>query len=1308
MKKRTVALVFLLVVVGLVLATLAALRTRWAGDRICALAAEKVRVATGLPLSFAACRIDPLGFAVDAEGVVLGPPAAPAFVADAITARLALVQALGRRVHLDRLRLVRPRLVAALPRGGGAPSRCPPELLGRFEIRELQVEGGSVELGLPDGGHVSLERLEIRSGPPARTLRSLATPARRSRVEVSAGPVRVDAVGRRWSASQVRARGEIALDLSIAEIAGIEAEVGGARLGLEGRVHDLCAPKLDLTARAEGRVDALLALAGVHADVEGTAAVEARIAGTPRAPELSGSLRTRGVRVDGFVPGDAEAVVRLSGRTLVVDRLAVAAAGGGAAVAHGTVTLARGLPIEAEVQLDRVDLAEILDRLTVKQPWITLRLDGKARVAGTLSPPALAGTLAADLHDFRALGRPYTQAHGDPGIVSFARGRIESAVRVDRSGLFLDGARVAVGQGTVDADAAIHFDGERGFHVRCRGVADLDALGPLAGIPWAGRLAIEAEVGAAPYGNPVVTGRARGEGLHFLQVDLGHVAADFRYRDFLLHFQGAEGTRGETRYRGEAVVDLSRTPTQIVSSRLEARGRLRDLFDSVMEWIPTTRYVRDALDAEVEATGTARGPATALDASFDARLGAGTLLGRAFDSGRAQGRIEAGRTARFERAELRRGTGVARAQGTWGMDAPFPWDLEVAFSGVPLAALDLPGGEWSGSASGRASLGGSFDHPDVRFAANGDAVRVAGVALGTVQAGGTVVERKLTLTGGAEGLAGSAEIALQGRLPFQARATVAMDDAARLWPGGPPPGLRIRVGGEGSASGELEDLSQARASVRLPQLSIALAEVKVEAAGPAVLTVRGERVELAPVTLRGTSTELTVSGAAAPGAVDLSASGTLDLRLAGALSPVVRRAHGQLALEAHMGGTFDQPVLVGSGRVADGGFELRGAGLVFSDMAGPLAFSQNRVLFEDLGALLNGGHARFTGEVELARLAPSRLRVEGTLDEVPVALPSYLPATLSGRIEAQGTPEATDVTGRLRVVRARYTADVDLEGSLLELRRRPPPPPKPYDKAGEWLRFDLQLVVDGDARIENDLVRGTVAGDLTLTGTLASPGLVGSLTMGQGSRAAFRGNEFTLTHAVLELVDRNKIEIVLDVHGDAQVRDYQVFMHAFGPLEQPRVTLTSAPPLPEPDLVTLLSLGFTRRDSAAGTGVGGVATAAAAQAIFSASGLDEQVRRFLPRGGPIRDIGMRITSAYSEATGQVEPRAEFESWLLRDRLRLRFQAPLAGARGRKAQAELRLGEHTAVQYQWDSDNPDVSTGDHGVDLKLRWEWTDRE
>jgi translocation and assembly module TamB len=598
----------------------------------------------------------------------------------------------------------------------------------------------------------------------------------------------------------------------------------------------------------------------------------------------------------------------------------------------------------------------------------------------------------------------------------------------------------------------------------------------------------------------------------------------------------------------------------------------------------------------------------------------------------------------------------------------------------------------------------------VRFALNGDDVVVRGAALGTVQVGGTLQDR-LQITGTAEGVRFSGEARLDARMPFRAQAELAAEDLGRLLPGGPPAGLRASADGEATAEGELLALADLRAKVRLDRLAIGYADFRVDNAGPVLFEVDRGRIDVRALALRGVNTEFSLTGSRAPsGALDLAAAGTLDLRLLGGLVPVVRRPHGQLVLEAHVGGTAGEPILVGAGRVVDAGFGIQGAAIGFEGMRGALAFSQNRVLFDELSAVVNGGKASLRGEVELANFAPARLRIESRFEEVPVAVPASLPATLSGRVEVSGTPEASTVRGRLRVLRARYTENVDLEKSLLELKRRPAPP-RAYDKAGEWLRFDVQLVVDGDVRIDNDLVRGEVRGDLTVTGSLAAPGLVGTLAMGEGSRAMFRGNEFELSHAIVDFTDRHQIAMAVDAHGEAQVRDYDVFMHLHGPFDAPQLVLTSSPALSQPDIITLLSLGFTTRDAAAGSGVGGVATAVAAQALLSSSGLDEQVKRFLPRNGVLRDVSVRVTSVYSENTGQVEPRAEFESWLWRDRLRLRYQAPLSGARGQRAQAEVRLGEHTAVQYQWDapqsaSGAATTSTGDHGVDLKLRWEWND--
>ncbi|HEY6006679.1 MAG TPA: translocation/assembly module TamB, partial [Anaeromyxobacter sp.] len=1223
----------------------------------------------------------------------------PLLEADEVSARLAPIQALGGRIQLARLRAVRPRITARIGEAGGAAGACPPPALDQVDVQRLEVEGGALDLALPHGTRLSVNRIDISSRPVAPSFRAFATQARRTRVELALAGVRFEGAGRPFSAPRIAADVEVALDLSWASVAGLDAEVDGVRLSVRGRVERLCAPVLDLVATASGPFREVLGLARIAegADAVGRVVAEARITGPAAAPRVSGALRLEKTRVGFFTPGDVRAEVRLVPGAIAVDRLDWPY-GGGRVTGKGSVGYRLPVRLDADVDLAGVDLAEILERLGVGGSWVTVKLDGKGRVGGTLSPPAVAGTFSGDFRELRVLTRSWRAAPAsERGVVEVKRGRIATGIRVSEHEIAFDAARVTAGRGTSEADAVARFSSAGGFSVRWRGQVDLDAMGRVASIPWAGLAEVDGTIAAAPYANPRIVARGtRVEGFRFEEVDLGSAAADLFYGpDFVLRIQDGQGVKGQSRYTGEAAVDLGAAPPRLLSSSFGAKGRIEDLLEVVRDFIPATRILRGRLTGEAEVSGTATGPAGRIDAAFEGRLGAGTLLGRAFDSGRASGTLVGGAEARLDRAELRRGPGTVRWQGKWGLAPPIPWDLEVSFAGFPVEALELPGGAWAGSASGSAVLKGSFEVPDVRFAANGVGVSVRGFGLGSIQLGGTILGRRLVATANSDAVRMQGQATLEGGLPFQVKADLSLDDVARLVPGGAPGGLKARVRGEAFAEGELQALDEARARVRLDSVEAAHGDFRVEAAGPVVLTVSRGRVDVQPLVLRGPNTELRLSGSrAATGELDLAATGNVDLRLLAGLVPELRRPHGLLALEAHVSGTVPEPVLVGAGRVDDAGFQLKASNVLFSEMRGELAFSQNRVLFERLAAAVNGGRAELRGEVELASFAP-------------VAVPAWLPATLSGRVEAAGTPDATDVTGRLHVVRSRYTTNVDLEKSVLEFRRRAPLAARAYDKAGEWLRFDLQVVVDGDARVENDLVSGGVRGELLLTGSLASPGLLGTLSMADGSRARFRGNEFALSHAVLEFKERDRIEMALDVHGESRVRDYQIFMHVFGPLSDPQLTLTSNPALSQPDIITLLSIGFTRHDTGAGGSVQGAATTVAAQALFSASGLDEQVKRFLPRNDLLRDFSVRITSEYSDSTGQVEPRAEFESWFLRDKLRLRYQAPLSGARGQKAQAELRLGRHTAVQGQWDNDNPDVPSGDVGVDLKLRWEWTDR-
>lgn len=1312
--KRTLAIAFLAFVLVVLAATVAVLRSSWAAGKLCALVESRVSQLTGLPLQLRSCRIEPLWLEVAVEGVRLGPAAAPVFEADSVRARLAPVQALGGRLHVAELEAVRPRLTLSIPErpAGARPAACPPPALAKVDVHRLQVEDGTLDLGLPGGARVMVGRFDVHTTAASRgeALRQIATAGRRARVQVDLGPTLVEAAGRQVVVGEGHLDADLALDLSRLDVRQGRLDVEGIALTARGEVVNLCRPKfgLDLTAEAPlPATFAFLGRSGVRSSGSVTAAV--RLAGTADRPAVSGQVRFHGARIEQYVPGDASVGFHLAGEEVRFDRIEVPFAAGGAVTGRATVKLDRQASLEADLKVDGIEFGDLMDRLGIVDAHVMMRLGGRVKVAGTGSPLRLAGEAAVEVRDFRVLDRPWKSWRpGERAVLDLARARFDSPVRIDAEGVDLVKGTVSAGTTSLGVKGRLSLRDAGGFQLAVEGAVDLSDLRHVASVPIGGRAEISGTVRVAPYDTPTIEARVRATAFRFLQLDLGEMEAAVRFdRRLVLRVVDGNGQKGSTRYQAELDVDLGATPVRLAAGHVSARGRLRDLFDAVMPWLPGTRRLREAVDAQVAVVGAVSGPVDALSAAFDARLGAGELWGRSFDGGRVEGRIERSQRAVFDRAELRHGAGYAQGSGWIGLEPPSPWQIEIALGGADLSALDLPPGRWGGTASGTLTVSGSMDQPVLRFAASGEGVEVGGLPVGSVQVGGGLEGETLRLTGSTGGVRFAGEVRMRGEMPFHAHADLDVEDVTRFIPGGPPAGLRTQVQGEASAEGVLADLGRARAQVRLETLRVGYGDFKVDNREPIAVAVDRGRVEVESFTLQGVNTEFGLQGVReADGTLQLAAGGSLDLRLLGGLVPAVTRARGQLTVDAKVAGTVAEPLLLGSGRVSDGGFRLRDLPIDFSEMEGELRFSQNRVLFEQLAATLNGARADIDGEIELTRFVPTRIRAEVQAENVPIAIPSTIPSTISGKLQADGSPDAMTLSGTIHVLRARYTQPFDLEGRLLEIGRRKPEP-RPYDKSLEWLRFDVRIAVDGDARIENDLVRGAVRGEVALVGTLAGYGLVGTLVTAPGARASFRGNEFDLSRGVLTFNDRHRISAALDVYGEATVRDFQIQLHLTGTMDAPQLALTSTPALSQQDIVTLLSLGYTSRDTSLAPRLGTAATAAAAQALFAVSGLDQQVKRFLPKGGVLQDFQVRVTSAYSATSLQIEPRLEFETKALENRLRLRYLAPVGGGVGQRAQVEYRFGERASLQGQWDTDNPDAVTGsDLGLDLKLRWEWGD--
>ena len=1313
--KRRIALGFLAFLVAAVGGALWLASTPWAGRKLCELATAKARDAAGVDVSVGACRVRPLRLAVELDEVRVGPRERPIFAADSVSVRVAPLQALSKTLALDEVSVVRPRVNLTLPpsKPDERPAPCPPPLLRQFHLRRLQVEDGTASIILPGGEEVLVGRVDVRSTSEwiPTDLESLVTGARRSRVTIQLGPTLVEAGGRQTLLDQGSVDADLAFDLSRLSIRDFRVEGEGVKVSAHGTVSNLCKPRLGMEVAAEAPLPAIFSLARVRAPSSGSASLKIQLSGPAASPDAAGQVQLAGARIGPYTPGDARVAFRLRGSDLEFSSIEVPFTGGATIVARATVRLGAAPSIVAEAEVKQVEFAELLSRLGLTDARVMMKLDAKAKVEGPLSPLRLAGQVAVDAQDFRVIDRSWVKwKPGLETVLDLPRGRVEAPVVVTEAGVEVgEGGKAIAGDATLGVRGRVSFDDAKGFDLDLDGGVDLTALRHIASVPMEGKGTFRGRAVAAPYGPPRVEGALSVRAFHFLQLDLGDVTATaLATPDLVLRIRDGVGRKAESSYTVETTIDLGATPIRILPSQATARGRLHDLFDVVMPWLPTAKLFQDAIDGSVQLTMPFEGDVPKINMGFQGTLGRGALWGREFDWGRIGARVVEGEKAVIQEAELHRGEAVAQGSGTVHFASPSPWSLDVEFTDLPLDGMDLPGDGWGGTVDGNATFGGTVDDPVITFSAEGDEVRAIGLPIGVVDVEGVLRGRNLTLGAGTAGVAFKAVALLEGDMPFEASADIDVEDLTRFMPGGPPAGLRAQAHGRASAKGNLEDVLESQARLELDRVRLGYADFRVGNKDPMVLTVARQRMAVESFTLQGTNTEFSATGARTrDGALDFTAAGTLDLRLLGGLLPAIVKTHGRLTVDAAVSGTLDSPLIVGGGRLADAGFRFRELPIEFAGMAGELTFSQNLVLFEQLASTINGAPTLLRGEVGLQRFVPSQVRIEADLDRVPVAIPSWLPTVLSGKLEAFGSLDAMTLAGTLRVMSARYTEPFDLDKRMLQVGTAPPAPPRAYEPSGEWLRFDIRFLVDGDARVDNDLVRGQARGELQLTGTLASIGMTGSIAFLPGARGFYRGNEFVLSRAVADFTDRNRLRMVLDVTGEAALKDYRVFLHVHGDLDDLKLQLTSSPALSQQDVITLLSLGYTSRDASLGSNLGVAAGTVAAQALFAVSGLDQQLRRFVPQDGFLQDVSVRLTSAYSKTSLTVEPRWEFETKAMEGKLRVRYQAPLSNqSRGQKAQVEYRLGDRSSVQLQWDNDNTDVAGGDLGADFKLRWEWND--
>jgi translocation and assembly module TamB len=690
--------------------------------------------------------------------------------------------------------------------------------------------------------------------------------------------------------------------------------------------------------------------------------------------------------------------------------------------------------------------------------------------------------------------------------------------------------------------------------------------------------------------DPQVRGRLGLDAINLHDELLGGLTGELMYGDQTLQLEQARLTQAE----GGRAEFAFKYPFQVENGG-ELRARLEKFALGPVVRIFATPPVE--IVGEVTGHAAITGLPEAMRGQADYRIAQAKLGERALDE--ASGRLALNGT-RIEAENLKLRSGTGQITGAAALDT------KTKGYRVSLRGEGLEVGEFVNAArevplplAGRASVrleaesrtfelgetrGHIFDRLEATIASSD--LRYRGTALGQMQLvlTGRDSVAKLDFTAQLLGhnYAGAGEIDFS-RPEAPVRAAVELKDVAL------EPVLNLIAGQEfataGAANGQvrvvgnlLGESDAARLEAEFTQLAFELGDYRLTAQPPVTIKLSGSQVDVSRVQLSGTNTNLRLEGSLAlgeSGRMGFSASGDVNLRLLQSLVPGLF-ADGLVRIQASAGGTYQRPRFSGTATLEDGSLRSAELPLALSKARGRLLFTADQTQIESFSADMGGGKMSLVGGAAFVGLRPDRWRFQIRAQDVRIDYPPDTRTTLDGDLELQGNRQLQVLGGLVNVRRADYLADVDLFEFVERMTSEFSTPTISATDDHRVIpptQLDIRVVADDSLVLHTkslDIVAGAA---LRLRGPVDDPSVGGRITITRGIIDNLFNERYRIASGFIEFSGVDKRQPRLSIEAETEVLGYRLIVLVVGPLDQLRLTPRSEPPLPQADVVALLTSG---------------------------------------------------------------------------------------------------------------------------------------
>ena len=663
-------------------------------------------------------------------------------------------------------------------------------------------------------------------------------------------------------------------------------------------------------------------------------------------------------------------------------------------------------------------------------------------------------------------------------------------------------------------------------------------------------------------------------------VNWDSIEASGSYAAERIAFDHAVLRRGKSQIAVDGTLDASTAPNHTLAfdanSVVHAHVRAAQVdIGELLTMAGRDLPVTGSLDAQFQADG----PVSSLAGAGWAELGNGTAYGEPFKRIRADGNL-VHQDLRFSSLVATSVAGTISTSGSYNLSTR-SFQVEAKGNDIELSAIkSLQNHQVNAAGKLDLTVTGSGTLDDPRLEGH---ITVGNLALGGEELGGLdltahAVNHVVTYDGSSH--VEGAEVTLHGQTALkpeyltQAKLDFSHFDINALLKLAHVQGLQgeSALAGTVTLEGPLSRPTEMHGDALLRELAVVVEGVHLKSQGAVHATLANGRVNLDPLHITGEETDLRAQGSLElkdKQQLDVAASGSINLKLAETIDPDLSASgNSTFQLEAH--GPLSNPDFRGRIDFQDGALALEDVPNGLSQLHGTLEFNQNRLEVKSLTAMSGGGQLSVAGYLAYQHGLYADLSVTGK--SIRIRYPQGVSSLADLTMHLQGPQTNLLLSGNVLITRFSVSSDLDL--AALAAQANAVQTIAPPDAPSNHIHLDVQVSSSPQLNFQNAFAKLAGNVDLHLRGTVASPSLLGRVSITEGN-AIIAGTRYDLQRGDVFFSNPVRIEPSIDLNATAHVSDYDITLGLHGTPDKMSVTYRSDPPLPEADVVALLALGRT-------------------------------------------------------------------------------------------------------------------------------------